>query len=83
MAQMDDNIARQVVGDMKKNVRDYSKEKYAMMVTLLAKSSSPVMRELLKDLYASISDSKNKKVQGQAGRGAPVHALLHEAGRPG
>ena len=63
MAQMDDNIARQVVGDMKKNVRDYSKEKYAMMVTLLAKSSSPVMRELLKDLYASISDSKNKKVQ--------------------
>lgn len=43
MAQMDDNIARQVVGDMKKNVRDYSKEKYAMMVTLLAKSSSPVM----------------------------------------
>lgn len=63
MAQMDDNIARQVVGDMKKNVRDYSKEKYAMMVTLLAKSSSPVMRELLKDLYDSISDSKNKKVQ--------------------
>lgn len=63
MAQMDDGIARQVVEDMKKNVRSYSKDKYAMMITLLAKSSSPVMRDLLKDLYASISDSKNRKVQ--------------------
>ncbi|WP_302013893.1 hypothetical protein [uncultured Akkermansia sp.] len=63
MAQMDDNIARQVVEDMKKNVGKYSKEKYSMMVTLLAKSSSPVMRDLLKDLYSSISESKNKKIQ--------------------
>lgn len=63
MAQMDDNIARQVVEDMKKNVGRYSKEKYSMMVTLLAKSSSPAMRDMLKDLYASISDSKNKKIQ--------------------
>jgi len=63
MAQMDDNIARQVVGDMKKNVGKYSKAKYSMMVTLLAKSSSPAMRDMLKDLYASISDSKNKKIQ--------------------
>lgn len=63
MAQMDDNIARQVVEDMKKNVGRYSKEKYSMMVTLLAKSSSPAMRDLLKDLYASISESKNKKIQ--------------------
>lgn len=63
MAQMDDNIARQVVEDMKKNVGKYSKEKYSMMVTLLAKSSSPAMRDLLKDLYASISESKNKKIQ--------------------
>lgn len=63
MAQMDDDIARQVVEDMKKNVGKYSKEKYSMMVTLLAKSSSPAMREMLKDLYASISDSKNKKIQ--------------------
>ena len=63
MAQMDDNIARQVVEDMKKNVGRYSKEKYSMMVTLLAKSSSPAMRDMLKDLYASISESKNKKIQ--------------------
>lgn len=63
MAQMDDNIARQVVEDMKKNVGKYSKEKYSMMVTLLAKSSSPAMRDMLKDLYASISESKNKKIQ--------------------
>jgi len=63
MAQMDDNIARQVVEDMKKNVGRYSKEKYSMMVTLLAKSSSPAMRDMLKDLYASISNSKNKKIQ--------------------
>lgn len=63
MAQMDDNIARQVVEDMKKNVGKYSKDKYSMMVTLLAKSSSPAMRDMLKDLYASISDSKNKKIQ--------------------
>ncbi len=63
MAQMDDNIARQVVEDMKKNVGKYSKEKYSMMVTLLAKSSSPVMRDLLKDLYSSISESKNKNIQ--------------------
>ena len=62
-AQMDDNIARQVVEDMKKNVGRYSKEKYSMMVTLLAKSSSPAMRDMLKDLYASISESKNKKIQ--------------------
>ena len=48
---------------MKKNVGRYSKEKYSMMVTLLAKSSSPAMRDMLKDLYASISDSKNKKIQ--------------------
>ncbi len=34
-----------------------------MMVTPLAKSSSPAMRDMLKDLYASISDSKNKKIQ--------------------
>lgn len=34
-----------------------------MMVTLLAKSSSPAMRDMLKDLYASISESKNKKIQ--------------------
>lgn len=47
MAQMDDNIARQVVEDMKKNVGRYSKEKYSMMVTLLAKSSSPAMRDML------------------------------------
>lgn len=63
MAQMDDNIARQVVEDMKKNVGRYSKEKYSMMVTLLAKSSSPAMRDMLKDLYASISESKNRKIQ--------------------
>lgn len=63
MAQMDDNIARQVVGDMKKNVSKYSKDKYSMMITLLAKSSSPVMRDLLKDLYASISNSDKKKIQ--------------------
>ena len=63
MAQMDDNIARQVVEDMKKNGGRYSKEKYSMMVTLLAKSSSPAMRDMLKDLYASISESKNKKIQ--------------------
>ena len=63
MAQMDDNIARQVVDDMKKNVSKYSKEKYSMMVTLLAKSSSPAMRDMLKDLYSSISESKNKKIQ--------------------
>ena len=63
MAQMDDNIARQVVEDMKKNVGRYSKEKYSMMVTLLAKSSSPAMRDMLKDLYASISESKNKNIQ--------------------
>ncbi|WP_300776492.1 hypothetical protein [uncultured Akkermansia sp.] len=63
MAQMDDNIARQVVEDMKKNVGRYSQEKYSMMVTLLAKSSSPAMRDMLKDLYASISNSKNKKIQ--------------------
>lgn len=63
MAQMDDNIALQVVEDMKKNVGRYSKEKYSMMVTLLAKSSSPAMRGMLKDLYASISESKNKKIQ--------------------
>lgn len=63
MAQMDDDIARQVVEDMKKNVGRYSKEKYSMMVTLLAKSSSPAMRDMLKDLYASISESKNKKIQ--------------------
>lgn len=63
MAQMDDGIARQVVEDMKKNVGKYSKEKYSMMVTLLAKSSSPAMRDMLKDLYASISESKNKRIQ--------------------
>ncbi len=63
MAQMDDNIARQVVKDMKENVGKYSKAKYSMMVTLLAKSSSPAMRDMLKDLYVSISDSKNKKIQ--------------------
>lgn len=63
MAQMDDNVARQVVEDMKKNVRGYNKAKYSMMITLLAKSSSPVMRDLLKDLYASISGSKNRKIQ--------------------
>ncbi len=33
-----------------------------MMVTLF-KSSSPAMRDMLKDLYASISESKNKKIQ--------------------
>ena len=60
MAQMDDNIARQVVGDMKKNVRDYSKEKYAMMVTLLAKSSSPVMRSDCQDFTPPSATAKTK-----------------------
>lgn len=63
MAQMDDNIARQVMDDMKKNVRQYGKDKYAMMVALLSKSSSPAMRDMLKDLYAYISKDTNKKVQ--------------------
>lgn len=63
MAQMDDNIAKQVVGDMKDNVRSYGKDKYAMMISLLSQSSSPAMRDMLKDLYTTISKDKNKKVQ--------------------